>query len=620
MKTTARSVSAPPGDSSAGGADRFDHPRTRMLLASEGLTMPILEQILGTELEVRVLRQDDVAAEQLPATVTDVLRVSGADRVIVRRSCLINSDMVTASVNYVVTVGGLAAASGVDDVHVPIGSSLISRGVSQRRHILRAGVARWTDGRLCAAKAYVIVLGDRPLCYIRESFNPNVIPPDHSAPADDRGWADEPESPTYLSPAPPRTNATSHDEPTWPNVELLPNGVVCPRNRLAPIHSAAREALTAELAEAVRGEAFVLHFGGGDTVPTFDTRAFAARRALIRAAATVLTHGLGMPIVTVDRLAGQFTAPRSAPVESTTVPVPYYSSRVTGADSGAPGGDRLPEAYFRAAATFDDRRGGQLPVTLCVDILRRAADRCLEPVLPDMLREVAALLPLAADAPPASHELYGSIPRLHLSREAPGESASSRRGPDRRWWDSATHLLWIGDRTRNPAHGLIEFAAGVRNPVAVALGPTATPQDVEFLCQQLNPENRPGRLTFVPRLGAARMVDDLPVLFDAARDTPVSWVCDPMYVETRTHEGRAIRRVDEVMARIRAFFRTCRETGTVIGGLHLDCAPEAVTEFLGREGRIDEHSADHRTRCDPGLDPAQTLSCAFTALTEMRAA
>ncbi|WP_330230392.1 hypothetical protein OHA40_31195 [Nocardia sp. NBC_00508] len=165
-----------------------------MLLASDGSTMPVLEAILRTDLQVHVLRQDHMAASRLPTTVTDALQVSGADRIIVRRSCLINSDMVAVSANYVVIVPGPAAAYGVDDVQMPIGYALISRGVSQRRHILRAGLTRWPDGRLCAAKAYVIVIVDRPICYIRESFNPNVIPPDYFHTADsDLQWADEPE-------------------------------------------------------------------------------------------------------------------------------------------------------------------------------------------------------------------------------------------------------------------------------------------------------------------------------------------------------------------------------------------------------------------------------------------
>ncbi|UAK31044.1 hypothetical protein K8O92_24780 [Nocardia asteroides] len=201
--TIIRSLPDPPGDATAGGSGfrtnraeigRFGHPLTRMLLASDGSTMPVLEAILRTDLQVHVLRQEAMAASRLPTTVTDALQVSGTDRVIVRRSRLIDSDMVAVSANHVVIVPGPAAAYGVGDVRTPIGYALISRGIPQRRHLLRAGLTRWPDGRLCAAKAYAIVTADRPLCYIRESFNPNVIPPDHSYTTDsDLRWADEPE-------------------------------------------------------------------------------------------------------------------------------------------------------------------------------------------------------------------------------------------------------------------------------------------------------------------------------------------------------------------------------------------------------------------------------------------
>lgn len=178
-----------PGDSAPGSSDvrmvsdaigRFGHPVTRMLLGSTGFTMPALEAIVGAQLHVQVLRQGDVEARQIPATVTVPLEVSGIDRVLVRRSCLITADMVTASVNDVVAVRELAAASGIDDLHVPIGSGLISRGVSQRRRMLRAGLMSWPDGRPCAMRAYVMWLEDRPVCYVREAFNPDVIPADRS--------------------------------------------------------------------------------------------------------------------------------------------------------------------------------------------------------------------------------------------------------------------------------------------------------------------------------------------------------------------------------------------------------------------------------------------------------
>ncbi|RDI60290.1 3-deoxy-7-phosphoheptulonate synthase [Nocardia pseudobrasiliensis] len=644
--TITESVPDLPGEIPAGGSGfrtnrveiaRFDHPLTRMLLASDGFTMPVLEAILGTELEVRVLRQDELSAERLPAVVSDALRSSGNDHVIVRRSCLMDPDMRTVSVNHVVTVSEPAAASGVDDIRMPIGYSLMARGVSQRRSILRVGLARWPDGRACAAKSYVIVLGDRPLCYIRESFNPSVIPPDHSyTDGGDPHWGDEPETsdpgPTDLATALPAAgHETSQYQPPWPDTAALRTTVERLRGLPPLVHPDECSSLTADLAEAVHGRAFVLHLGDcAETFAMCDTGALAARRALMHAAASVLAHGLGLPIVSIGRLAGQYAKPRSTPVEPGTGLMSYYGDMVNGHERDpavrTPDPNRLLDAYFHAAATLNYlRRCAAPPTTLCAKILVEAADRCVEPVPRELLRAVAGLLSTAAVAPARSRELYSSISRLHVSHEAlilPYEAALTRRGSDRRWWDCSTQLLWIGDRTRNPAQGHVRFAAEVHNPVAVKLGPAATPRDVESLCARLNPENRPGRLTLIPRLGAERAVDGLPALFDAAAavGSPVCWICDPMHANTRMYRGQKIRRVDDIVAEIRAFFQACRATGTVPGGLHLECAPEAVSECVGGWGarQSDDSVAEHRTRCDPRLNPVQTLHCVVAALTELR--
>ncbi len=599
--TITESVPDLPGEIPAGSSGfrthrdeiaRFGHPLTRMLLASDGFTMPVLEAILGTELEVRVLRQDELSAERLPAVVSDALRLSGAGQVIVRRSCLMDPDMLTVSVNHVVTVSEPAATCGADDIRMPIGYSLMARGVSQKRYILRVGLARWPDGRACAAKSYVIVLGDRPLCYIRESFNPSVIPPDHSyTGGGDPHWGDEPETsdpgPADLATAlPAAVHETSRYEPPWPDAAALRATVERLRGLPPLVHPDECSSLTADLAEAVHGRAFVLHLGErAETFAVCDTGALAARRALIHAAASVSAHGLGLPIVSIGRLAGQYAEPHPDP-------------------------NRLLDGYFHAAATLNYlRRCTAPPTALCAKILLEAADRCVEPVPRDLLRAVAGLLSTAAVAPARSRELYSSISRLHVSQEAlilPYESALTRRGSDRRWWDCSTQLLWIGDRTRNAAQEHVRFAAEVHNPVAVELGPTATARDVESLCARLNPENRPGRLTLVPRLGPERSADTLPALFDAAAaaGTPVCWICDPMHADTRRYRGHRIHRVDDIVAEIRAFFQACRATGTVPGGLHLDCAPEAVSDCVG--GR------------DPRLNPVQTLHCVVATLTELR--
>jgi 3-deoxy-D-arabino-heptulosonate 7-phosphate (DAHP) synthase class II/chorismate-pyruvate lyase len=537
--TLTHSVPEPPSGTTLGGSGfrrnrdeigQFHDPLTRMLLAGDGFTMPVLEAILGAELDVRVLRQDDIEAGRLPGAVTDALGVSDTDRVIVRRSCLVDADMVTVSVNHVVTVRGPSTAWGVDDVRIPIGYSLVSRQAPQRRQILRVGLTRWPDGRLCAAKAYVIVLDDRPLCYIREAFNPSVIPPDHVDPAGcELDWADEPRA---LTPAP-------IDLTQAPSVTAA-GGARRLRTLPPLIRPDESDALAGHLAHAADGRTFVLHLAeraGRDA--GFGTRAIDARRALAHAAAAVLTHGLGTPVVPVDRL------PAAAP-------------------------DELLEAYFVAAATVNYLRVCDVSPAASADLLRRAAQRSPQQSARELLREVAGLLPIAATAPADSHEVYSSLARPHVSRESllPYGSALTRRGADGRWWDCSTELLWISEASGERAQGHLRFAAQVANPIAVELGPTATIADIESLCCALNPDKTAGRLALAPRPGPRPVGDPLEALFDAAAalGAPVCWICSPVSPQTRG--------IDDVVAEIRAFQRACRETGVVMAGLHVEYAPD----------------------------------------------
>ncbi|MET8797729.1 hypothetical protein ABZV91_14985 [Nocardia sp. NPDC004568] len=164
-----------------------------MLLAHDGYTTPALEAIVDADLAVQVVDQRDMVAAGLPGTVREALCVSERDRVLVRRSRLVREELIV-SVNYVVAVRSRAQIYGVDDAGNPIGRSLMSRGVAQRRRILRVGLARWPDERLCAARAYVLLL-DQPLCYIRETFNPDIVSPENDSGLDgDADWNDEPDS------------------------------------------------------------------------------------------------------------------------------------------------------------------------------------------------------------------------------------------------------------------------------------------------------------------------------------------------------------------------------------------------------------------------------------------
>jgi len=184
------------------------------------------------------------------------------------------------------------------------------------------------------------------------------------------------------------------------------------------------------------------------------------------------------------------------------------------------------------------------------------------------------------------------------------------------WYDCSAHLLWIGERTRQLDGAHVEFFSGVHNPIAVKLGPTATPDDVAGLCERLNPDRLPGRLTFVARMGATNVEELLPPLLRATADDghPVLWACDPMHANTiRTADGVKTRRFDAVMTEIEGFFNACWSSGVRPGGVHLEFTGQDVTECLGgADDVLEEHlSARYETLCDPRLNARQSLDLAF---------
>ena len=186
------------------------------------------------------------------------------------------------------------------------------------------------------------------------------------------------------------------------------------------------------------------------------------------------------------------------------------------------------------------------------------------------------------------------------------------------WYDCSAHLLWIGERTRGVDDAHVEFLSGVHNPLAVKLGPTATPEETLELCERLNPARVPGRLTLVARMGANAVFDLLPPLLRAVReaDHPVVWLCDPMHANVfKTAGGVKTRRFDDVMTEIEGFFAGCRGERVWPGGVHLEFTGEDVTECLGGgEAVLEEQlSSRYMTLCDPRLNARQSLDLAFRA-------
>jgi 3-deoxy-7-phosphoheptulonate synthase len=186
-------------------------------------------------------------------------------------------------------------------------------------------------------------------------------------------------------------------------------------------------------------------------------------------------------------------------------------------------------------------------------------------------------------------------------------------------------MLWIGERTRGLDGAHVAFFAGVNNPLGIKLGPAATAEDVAGLCEVLNPDRVPGRITLIARMGAGRVEELLPPLIRAARqgEHPVVWVCDPMHANVfRTASGRKTRSFDAVMAELEGFFAVHRAEGTWPGGVHLEFTGEDVTECIGGGEAVTEDGLDARymTLCDPRLNARQSLDLAFRVAELMRTA
>ncbi|MBV8957891.1 MAG: 3-deoxy-7-phosphoheptulonate synthase, partial [Actinobacteria bacterium] len=218
-------------------------------------------------------------------------------------------------------------------------------------------------------------------------------------------------------------------------------------------------------------------------------------------------------------------------------------------------------------------------------------------------------------------DFYTSHEALLLGYE---EALTRRDSLTGDWYDCSAHLVWIGERTRQLDGAHVEFMAGIKNPIAVKLGPTTTPEEALALCERLNPESKPGRLTLVTRMGAGTVADKLPPIVSAVESAghPVTWVCDPMHGNTFTSpSGIKTRRFDDVLAEISAFFSVHRSLGTWPGGMHIELTGDDVTECLGgAEEVLEDHlRTRYETTCDPRLNARQSLDLAFRVAELLRA-
>ncbi|RBQ19093.1 3-deoxy-7-phosphoheptulonate synthase class II [Spongiactinospora rosea] len=419
-------------------------------------------------------------------------------------------------------------------------------------------------------------------------------------------------------------------QPDWPDRGEL-DKVVAELAGLPPLVFAGEcDQLKTELAAVARGEAFVLQ--GGDCAETFaGATADAVRNKLktLLQMAIVLTYAGKVPIVKIGRMAGQFAKPRSKPTEVREgVELPAYrGDMVNGFDftpeSRAPDPWRLLRAYHSAAVTLNLCRaftkGGyadlrQVHAWNQDFVAGSPAGRRYERLAREIDQALAFMRACGAD-PEEFHtvEFYSSHEALLLDYDRALTRIDSRTGLP---YDVSAHMVWIGERTRHLDGAHVEFFSRIRNPIGVKLGPTTSAEDALALIERLNPDNEPGRLTFITRMGAKKIRDTLPPLVEkvTAGGAVVGWVCDPMHGNTfEAPSGHKTRRFDDVLDEVAGFFEVHRALGTHPGGIHIEFTGDDVTECVGGGHEVveDDLALRYETACDPRLNRGQSLDLAF---------
>ena len=398
--------------------------------------------------------------------------------------------------------------------------------------------------------------------------------------------------------------------------------------------------LKTHLAAASRGEAFLLQ--GGDCAEAFDQFNADMIRDTFKVMlqmAMVLTFGAKVPVIKVGRMAGQFAKPRSAPTETLDgVELPSYRGDIINdlaftSESRIPDPKRMLQAYTQAAATLNLLRafstGGYADMNRVHSWTLGFADTAEAEKYREIANRIQDTIDFMAAAgidASTTHEFstvdfYTSHESLLLDYEEALTRLDSTSG---QWLAGSGHMIWIGDRTRQPDGAHVEFCKGVQNPIGLKCGPTMEVDDLKRLMATLNPENEAGRLTLISRFGAGKVGDHLPRLIKAVQEegADVVWVCDAMHGNTiKSATGYKTRPFQQVLTEVREFFGVHHAEGTIPGGVHFEMTGSDVTECTGGVHAVSEEDLKDRyhTACDPRLNASQSLELAFLVAEELSA-
>jgi 3-deoxy-7-phosphoheptulonate synthase len=445
----------------------------------------------------------------------------------------------------------------------------------------------------------------------------------------------EPDNPVW-SPTSWQTRPAAQ-QPVYPRAADV-DRVVAEISKLPPLVTSWEiGALKAQLAEAARGERFLLQ--GGDCAESFDhcdSPTIANKLKVLLQISLVLTHGSRKRLIRVGRIAGQYAKPRSDDFETRDgVTLPSYR------------GDLINRPDFTEAARTPDPElmlRGYERAALTLNFIRSLVSRgFVDPHRLDywdldwvkqspMAEEYRRMARSIGESLQFMENILGVHPgelnwidyfTSHEGLHLPYEQAQTRRVPRQEgWFDLSTHFPWIGMRTADPAGAHVEYFRGIRNPIAVKIGPSMTPAVLRQLIEILHPHDEPGRLTLIHRFGNDAIARSLPPLIEAARATgkTVLWCCDPLHGNTRTTaDGFKTRYFEEILGELDQAFDLHAAHGSYLGGMHIELTGEDVTECVGgARGLLEaDLKRDYRSQLDPRLNYEQALEIALFAARKM---
>ncbi len=425
------------------------------------------------------------------------------------------------------------------------------------------------------------------------------------------------------------TRRVSAQQPEWPDSEAVREAVETLSSYPPLVFAGECDVLRGRLADAARGEAFVLQ--GGDCAETFASATADNIRDRVKTVlqmAAVLTYGASLPVVKIGRMAGQYAKPRSSGSETRDgVTLPAYRGDMVNdfafaKSARTPDPQRLVRSYHAAASTLNLVRafttGGFADLRHVHDwnkgFIANSANVRYERLAHDIDKAMKFMAACGADFDAMrTTEFFAAHEALVLDYERPMTRIDSRTGHP---YDTSAHFVWVGERTRDLDGAHIDFVSRIRNPIGIKVSSRAEPDHLLQLIDKLDPDRQPGRLTFITRMGAGTVRDALPPVVEkvTASGAAVTWICDPMHGNTfESASGYKTRNFDDVVDEVLGFFEVHRGLGTVPGGIHVELTGNDVTECIGGAEKILDADLKNRyeTVCDPRLNHQQSLELAF---------